>query len=162
MNRRRRIRNKRVSVSQAVEVEIFWLAIMAFVNTLSCECEKSELDLFTVPLIQTSIEELSIVEYLLVSRAQYRDSIDIDILGTCNQYIERWNIQLYICTKVDSEANSNTALVADTTAAPVNQLLHMFSHVDILLNGTLIFTNTYPYSNVGCCSLTVKTPRNRS
>jgi len=49
------------------------------------------------------------------------------------------NIQLYIRTKIGTDADGNTTLAADDTATPVNLLLYsMFSQVDISLNGTLI------------------------
>ena len=53
---------------------------------------------------------------------------------------------LYVRAKITR--NNNTNLVEDSTAAPINLLLHsMFSQVDVSLNGKLISssTNTYPY-----------------
>jgi len=101
---------------------------MAFINTSSCECGKSELDLFAVPLMQDSIENSSIVEYLPVTSIQHRASMHFDIPGSGNQYMDMANIQLYIHAKVSTGADGNTALTVDTTAAPVNLLLHsMFS-----------------------------------
>ena len=39
------------------------LVLMAFVHEQSCECTKSELDLFSVPPTQTSMEQGSWIEY---------------------------------------------------------------------------------------------------
>jgi hypothetical protein len=41
---------------------------MAFIHEGSCECAKSELDLFSVPATQTSIESGTYVEYHPVAR----------------------------------------------------------------------------------------------
>ena len=119
---------------------------MAFVNSSSCECTKSELDLFTVPPTQTSIQEASWVEYQPISSIQTRAPIEFDVTGTGEDYIDCANILLYVRAKI-AKANGDP-LTADSTAAPVNQLLHsMFAQVDISLNGTLISssTNTYAY-----------------
>ena len=119
---------------------------MAFVNSSSCECTKSELDLFTVPPTQTSIQEASWVEYQPISSIQTRAPIEFDVTGTGEDYIDCANILLYVRAKI-TKANGDP-LTADSTAAPVNQLLHsMFAQVDISLNGTLISssTNTYAY-----------------
>ena len=119
---------------------------MAFVNPSSCECTKSELDLFTVPPTQTSIQEASWVEYQPVSSIQNRAPIEFDVTGTGEDYIDCSNILLYVRGKITQANNEN--LPAESTAAPINQLLHsMFSQVDISLNGTLISssTNTYAY-----------------
>jgi len=119
---------------------------MAFINPASCECANSELDLFTLQPMQTSIKESSVVEYHPISSIQNKGLIEFDVTGTGDQYIDVSNIQLYIrakITKVDG-----TKLDPNSTAAPVNILLNsMFSQVDISLNGTLISnaTNTYPY-----------------
>ena len=119
---------------------------MAFVNESSCECGKSELDLFTVQPTQTSVEEACIVEYQPVSSVQNRAPLEFDVPWTGEHYIDTANIQLYIRAKITKA--DDTQLEADSTAAPVHLFLHsMFSQVDVSLNGTLISssTNTYPY-----------------
>jgi len=119
---------------------------MAFVNPASCECAKSELDLFTLQPTQTSIEDTTVVEYHPISSIQNKGPIEFDVTGTGDQYIDVSNIQLYIRAKITKGDGTN--LDPNSTAAPVNLLLHsMFSQIDISLNGTLISnaTNTYPY-----------------
>ena len=119
---------------------------MAFINSASCECAKSELDLFTLQPTQTSIEESAVVEYHPISSIQNKGPIEFDVTGTGDQYIDVSNIQLYIRAKITKRDGNN--LEPNSTAAPVNLLLHsMFSQIDISLNGTLISnaTNTYPY-----------------
>ena len=86
-------------------------------------------------------------EYHPISSVQNRAPIDFDIPGSGERYIDTRNIQLYVRAKIIRGTAGNT-IYNDATVTPVNLLLHsMFSHVDILLNGTLISnsTNTYPY-----------------
>jgi len=120
---------------------------MAFVNPNSYECINSELDLFTVQPMQTSIKEASVVEYHPISSLVNRAPIDFDIPNSGEQYIDLNNIQLYVHAKIVRPGVGNN-LTDDSTTIPVNLLLHsLFSHVDVSLTSTLIsnLTNTYPY-----------------
>ena len=90
---------------------------MAFVNSDSCECAKSELDLFTVPPTQTSIRDACWVEYQPISSIQNRAPIEFDVSGTGEDYIDcSSSVLLYVRAKI-TQANDNN-LVADSTAAP--------------------------------------------
>jgi len=118
---------------------------MAFVHEQSCECTKSELDLFLVPPTQTSMEQGSWVEYHPPTTVTEGSPIEFDISGTGEDYIDFANTLLYMKAKLT--ANDDTNLAADAAVGPVNLFLHsLFSQVDISLNGTLITasTNTYP------------------
>ena len=119
---------------------------MAFVHDQSCECAKSELDLFSVPPTQTSIENGAWVEYHPISTIADGTPIEFEIAGNGEDYLDLSNTYLYVQAKI-VQANGND-LAADTRVAPVNLFLHsLFSQVDISLNGTQITssTNTYPY-----------------
>jgi len=116
---------------------------MAFVHEQSCECTKSELDLFSVPPTQASMEQRSWVEYHPLTTVTEGSPIEIDISGTGEDFA---NTMLYVKAKLT--ANDSTNLAADAAVGPVNLFLHsLFLQVDISLNGTLITasTNTYPY-----------------
>ena len=122
------------------------LVKMAFVHEQSCECTKSELDLFSVPPTQTSIENGTWVEYHPISTIADGTPIEFEIPGNGEDYLDLANTYLYVQAKI-VQANGNN-LDADTRVAPVNLFLHsLFSEVDISLNGTQITssTNTYPY-----------------
>ena len=122
---------------------------MAFVNELSCECTKSELDLFAVPPTQTSVQQAGWVEYQPLTSILGNAPIEFDVIGSGEDYIDVANVLLYVRAKITQNDNQN--LAADSTSAPINLLLHgMFSQVDITLNGTLISssTNTYPYRSI--------------
>ena len=119
---------------------------MAFIHEGSCECTKSELDLFSVPPTQTSMEQGSWVEYHPLTTVRDGGPIEFEISGSGEDYIDFANTVLYVKAKIT--ANDGTNLVADAAVGPANLFLHsLFSQVDISLNGTLITpsTNTYPY-----------------
>ena len=119
---------------------------MAFVHEQSCECTKSELDLFSIPPTQTSMEQGSWVEYHPITTVTDGSPIEFDISGTGEDYIDFANTMLYVRVKV--KQNNGNDLADDAAVGPVNLFLHsLFLQVDISLNGTLITasTNTYPY-----------------
>jgi len=92
------------------------------------------------------MEQGSWVEYHPLTMVSDGSSIEFDVSGTGDDYIDFANTMLYVKAKV-LQANGNN-LAADTEVGPVNLFLHsLFSQVDISLNGNLITssTNTYPY-----------------
>lgn len=119
---------------------------MAFVHPQSCECLKSELDIFAVPPTQTSIESSSYVEYNPISSISDGTPIEFVITNGGQEYLDMANTQLFVTAQI-LDAN-NTAINNEQPVGPVNLLLHsLFSEVDIKLNDTLITStnNTYPY-----------------
>jgi hypothetical protein len=119
---------------------------MAFVDDRSCECTKSELDLFSVPPTQTSIESGCWIEYYPLSTLADGSPIEFEINGSGEDYIDFGNTYLHVKAKI-TRTNGND-LAADAAVGPVNLFLHsLFSQVDISLNGTQITPamNTYPY-----------------
>jgi len=119
---------------------------MAFVHDQSCECTKSELDLFSVPPTQTSVEQGNWVEYHPITSVAGDSPIEFDINSSGEDYLDFANTMLYVKAKLTAMDGAN--LTADAAVGPVNLFLHsLFSQVDISLNGTLITqsTNTYPY-----------------
>ena len=120
--------------------------MMSFAHEMSCECTKSELDIFSVPPTQTSMEQGSWVEYHPLTTVTNGSPIEFDISASGEDYIDFANTLLYVKTKIT--APNGTDLADDAAVGPVNLFLHsLFSQVDISLNGTLITasTNTYPY-----------------
>ena len=119
---------------------------MAFLHPHSCECTKSELDLFTVPPTQTSIESGSYVEYNPISSISDGVPIEFVISGSGQDYLDLANTQLYVRAEI---VQGNGAAIDNTHhVGPVNLTLHsLFSEVDLKLNDTLISStnNTYPY-----------------
>src|SRR6266516_6858749 len=119
---------------------------MAFAHPQSCECAKSELDLFTVPPTQTSIESGSWVEYNPISSIGDGMPIEFSVGGSGQDYIDLGNMQLYV--KAEIVQGDGTAIDQTHHVGPINLLLHsLFSEVDFKLNDTLISSTnkTYPY-----------------
>jgi len=119
---------------------------MAFIHAQSCECTKSELDLFIVPPTQTSIESGTLVEYNPISTISQGTPIEFSITGGGQDYLDLASTQLYVraqIVKANDDAIDNTDHVG-----PTNLFLHsLFSEVDITLNDTLVTSsnNTYAY-----------------
>jgi hypothetical protein len=119
---------------------------MAFIHEGSCECTKSELDLFSVPPTQTSIESGTYVEYRPISTLTDGAPIEFDVTSSGDDYLDFASSYLHVKAKIE-RANGDALVPADTVG-PVNNLLHsLFSQVDVSLNGTLITnsSNTYHY-----------------
>ena len=119
---------------------------MAFVHKDSCECVKSELDLFSVPPTQTSVENGNWIEYHPLTTVDDGSPIEFDVSGNGEDYIDLANTMLYVQAKIIKQDGTN--LDAADPVGPVNLFLHsLFSQVDISLNGTQVTasTNTYPY-----------------
>lgn len=119
---------------------------MAFVHRDSCECLKTELDLFSVPPTQTSIEHGQWVEYHPVAQFSDGGPIEFHIAGSGSEYLDLSETQIYVKVKVTHQ--DGTTLVADDQVGPVNLFLQsLFSQVDVSLNDRVITpsTPTYPY-----------------
>ena len=119
---------------------------MAFVHEQSCECTKSELDLFSIPPTQTSIENGSWVEYHPLSTLNDTSPIEFEINGSGEDYIDFANSYLHVRAKITKPNGDD--IDDNAPVGPVNLFLHsLFSQVDVSLNGTQITSsmNTYPY-----------------
>ena len=119
---------------------------MAFVHPQSCECMKSELDIFTVPPTQTSIETGNWVEYNPIATLDDGSSIEFSVSGSGQDYLDAANTQLYVKAKITQA--DGTALANDAAVGPINLFLHsLFSDVEVSLNETPVTSsnNTYAY-----------------
>ena len=119
---------------------------MAVVSPRSCLCVKSELDLFTVPLTQTSVEHGCTMDYHPISTLTDNGSFEFNIPGSGEDYIDLTNTFLHLCVKITAADGANIA--DDAALGPVNLLMHsLFSQVDVALNDKLVSssTNTFAY-----------------
>ena len=119
---------------------------MSFLHSQSSECLKSELDLFSVPPTQTSIEGGGYVEYNPISSLNHAAPIEFVVNGSGQEYIDLANTQIYVKTQI-VQANGDN-IPNDAAVGPVNNLLHsLFSEVDVKVNDTLLSStnNTYSY-----------------
>ena len=95
---------------------------MAFVHPQSCECIKSELDIFAVPPTQTSIEHGQYVEYNPIAAIALGQPIEFNISGGGQDYLDLANTQLYVKAQILRQ-NGNPLQDADDVG-PVNLFLH--------------------------------------
>lgn len=119
---------------------------MSFLHHNSCECAKSELDLFALPSTQTSIESGSWIHYNPISSLSDEGPIEFLVPGTGDDYLDLSHTLLYIKAKI---INQDATKIADSVSvAPVNNWLHsLFGQLDIYMNQKLVSppNNTYPY-----------------
>ncbi|XP_033110193.1 uncharacterized protein LOC117111391 [Anneissia japonica] len=119
---------------------------MAYVHKNSCECLKSELDLFSVPPTQTSITKGQWVQYFPYTSISDSGPVQFNIQGTNEEYMDLAQTMLRVKAKITK--SDGTDLDADDPVGPTNLLLQsLFSEVDVSLNERLITpsTNTYSY-----------------
>jgi hypothetical protein len=76
---------------------------MAFIHEGSCECSKSELDLFAVPATQTSVESGLYVEYHPISSINGGAPIEFDVSASGDDYLDLANSFLYVRTMTKSQ-----------------------------------------------------------
>lgn len=122
---------------------------MAFLHTHSCECLKSELDLFSLPPTQTTIENSQWLQYKPLSSITTDSPIEFTVPGTSDDYLDlahtmlKLQVSLYNTMDIP-EANKSHI----STIGPVNNFLHsLFNQVDVYLNQTLVSPphNNYAY-----------------
>lgn len=115
---------------------------MSFLHTHSCECMKSELDLFTIPPTQTAIENSQWVHYKPVSSLTDDGPLEFVIPGHGEEYLDLAHTMIAIKAKVRASGDSAYQV------APINNFLHsMFNQVDVYFNQKLVAppNNAYPY-----------------
>jgi hypothetical protein len=118
---------------------------MAFLHNNSCECVKSELDLFSVPPTQTSIESSCVAKYCPISSISHGLPLEFFISGSGQEYIDIANTQLAVKAKI-TRANGDNIDGTDHVSA-VNLTLHsLFSELDFKVNDTLISSSNNMYA----------------
>ena len=118
---------------------------MSFVHSKSEECTKSELDLFSVPPTQVSLEKGLWIDHQPVSSVSDGGPITFLSPGT-EDYVDLAKTILVVRAKV-TKANGND-LDADEKVGIVNNFLHsLFKQVDVFLKEKQVTqaTGTYAY-----------------
>ena len=122
---------------------------MSYVHPFSKRCDKSEVDLFSVPPTQQSLERGRWIDYAPLSSVQNADSAITFLIAGTDEYIDLSKTILTVTgeirkkdgtTKLDGGGQSNVA--------PVNNFLHsLFRQVDVYLNGKQVTPamGTYAY-----------------
>ena len=112
----------------------------------SCECVKTELDVFSVPPTQTSIEYGNYVECHPLSSITDSRPIEFDVSSNGQKYLDFANTQLLIKATI-TRGNMDDITEADHVGG-VNLFLHsLFQQVDVSLNDVQVnqSAGTYAY-----------------
>ena len=121
---------------------------MSYVHPFSKRCDKSEIDLFSVPPTQQSLERGRWIDYAPLSSVENTDSpINFLVTGT-DEYIDLSKTILTVTGKIVKDNESVLAGADQADVAPVNNFLHsLFKQVDVYLNGKQVTPamGTYPY-----------------
>ena len=118
----------------------------SLVHQSSAESVSSQLNLFSVPPTQTSLEDEFYTKYRPVSVLTSEGPIEFSTAAESTNYIDLANMLLYVRASVTTEAGAD--LAADTAIAPECNFQHtLWSQCDLYLNGTLVTqsNNNYPY-----------------
>lgn len=120
---------------------------MSFLHQKSCECVKTELDLFSLPPTQTSIESGKWVQYKPISTLTDDAPIEFVVPGNGDEYTDLSQTMIQLTASIVK--SNGTAVTTDEeakTVGPVNNWLHsLFSQVDMFMNQKLVTpqNNTY-------------------
>lgn len=138
----------------AIVIIVTTVTIMAVLDRNSCECIKSELDLFTVTPTQTSIEQTRYKEYYPISLTTSNAPLEFHINGTDEEYLDLQQSYLYLSASILS--GNGTAITRPTgedrpTAAkvvfPINYFAAtQFKNVEVILSGTQVSPTDVQYA----------------
>lgn len=124
---------------------------MAFINHASSLNVKSELDLFTTPAIQTTIESGSLQSYRTLTSLSNNGPLEFVISGSSSdEYLDLGRVYLHVQARINVPiplAQGSVAGVAPVVG-PTNNWLHsIFSQVDVYMNQKCITpsSNCYNY-----------------
>ena len=121
---------------------------LSYVHPFSKRCDKGEIDLFSVPPTQQSLERGRWIGYAPLSSVENTDSpINFLVTGT-DEYIDLSKTILTVTGKIVKDNESVLDGANQTSVAPVNNFLHsLFKQVDVYLNGKQVTPamGTYPY-----------------
>ena len=120
---------------------------MAYVHPYSKRCEKSEVDLFSIPPTQLSLEKGRWIEYRPLSSVQNNDSAITFVIAGTDKYLDLSKTILVVEGKVVAGTGGDLS-TGQASIAPVNNFLHsLFRQVDVYFNGKQVTPamGTYAY-----------------
>ncbi|XP_071578895.1 uncharacterized protein F54H12.2-like [Temnothorax nylanderi] len=129
---------------------------MSFLHTHSSECLKSELDFFSLPPTQTSIESSQWIYYKPITSLGDDAPIEFVIPGHGEDYLDLTHTMLSLRIRVETsplaggggDGQTSTPGGPAFKVGPVNHLLHsMFNQIDVYFNQKLVSppNNAYAY-----------------
>ena len=122
---------------------------MSYVHPFSKRCDKSEIDLFSVPPTQQSLERGRWIDYAPLSSVENPDSAITYLIAGTDEYIDLSKTILTVTGKIlMGDGKTDLSGGNQTSVAPVNNFLHsLFKQVDVCLNGKQVTPamSTYAY-----------------
>ena len=120
---------------------------MSFLHTHSYEGAKSELDFFTLPPTQTSIESASWVEYQPINSLSDDAPLEFVVPGQGDEYLELAHTILFVKVRIVGGKGENIA--GKDLVSPVNNFMHsLFNQVDVFLNQKALPSPNNGYSYI--------------
>ena len=120
---------------------------MSYVHPYSKRCEKSEVDLFSIPPTQRSLEKGRWIDYRPLSSVTNDDSAITFLIAGTDEYLDLSKTILVVEGKV-TDGNGDALSTGQASVAPVHNFLHsLIKQVDVYLNGKQVTPamGTYPY-----------------
>ena len=120
---------------------------MSYVHPYSKRCEKSEVDLFSIPPTQQSLEKGRWIDYRPLSSVTNDDSAITFLIAGTDEYLDLSKLILVVEGSVTNDDGTNLS-TGQASVAPVNNFLHsLIKQVDVYLNGKQVTPamGTYPY-----------------
>ena len=121
---------------------------MSYVHPFSKRCDKSEIDLFSVPPTQQSLERGRWIDYAPLSSVENPDSAITYLIAGTDEYIDLSKTILTVRGEITKGNGTKLTGGGQTDVAPVNNFLHsLFKQVDVYLNGKQVIPamGTYAY-----------------
>lgn len=122
---------------------------MSFLHMHSCECNKSELDLFNLLPTQTSIENSYWVRHNPISSLVGDTPLEFTIPGSGDEYLDLAHTLFYVKVSITTNAELGPNRADDIAkVGPVNNFMHsIFGQVDVAFNHQPVSSqnNAYAY-----------------
>ena len=121
---------------------------MSYVHPFSKRCDKSEIDLFSVPPTQQSLERGRWIDYAPLSSVENPDSAITYLVAGTDEYIDLSKTILTVRGEITKGDGSTLTGGGQSNVAPVNNFLYsLFKQVDVYLNGKQVTPTmgTYAY-----------------
>ena len=122
---------------------------MSYVHPFSKRCDKSEINLFSVPPTQQSLERGRWIDYAPLSSVENPDSAITFLIAGTDEYIDLSKTILTVTGNImRKDGKTKLAGGGQSNVAPVNNFLHsLFRQVDVYLNGKQVTPamGTYAY-----------------
>ena len=121
---------------------------MSYLHPYSKRCEKSEIDLFSVPPRQLSLEKGRWIDYRPLSNVSNNDSPITFMVSGTDEYLDLSKTILVVKGKIVKGNGDALSGQSQAEVAPVNNFLHsLIKQVDVYLNGKQVTPamGTYAY-----------------